>query len=88
MEINLQYYHHRQLRFVSELEALLGVDAAQPRLALSIQERLASKAVLKAFLKFDKLHSESVLDPGFYVWWLARKTFGLALETVLHDSCR
>ena len=54
MEINLQYCHQQQLRFVSKKEALLAIDAAQPRSALSIQERLAVKAVLKAFLNFDK----------------------------------
>ena len=42
----------------------------------------------KLVSEIRQIDSESVLDPGFYVWWLAREIFGLALETVLHDSCQ
>lgn len=65
-----------QLRFVSKLEALLEADAAQPRSALSRQERLAVKDALKHFLKVDK-----------YTWrsfWISILVFGDLLGKSLH----
>lgn len=68
--------YRQQLRFASKLEALLEEDAAQPRPVLRIQERLAVKEVLKAFLKLDKIAKIGA--------WISIIIFGGLLGTSLH----